>query len=224
MDKSQYHPPVTEHSAEIYNQVEKSATNNPEQLRAPFQFVKNIETLVDSFRDTAEEIERTHGREITFKLLPISFVRPARKREDIRRELVDAERVIGGQLFAEKNKYYFWYGEKGDSAIRTKDVADWYIEEINPGQPGSSITHIETHPQYIKKFNHYGQRVPVTLSDLEIFIPAVYYYIHAIMDVYPFEKDRADVILDGLELPEDVSVLLPPEYRNTSKTNYDLAA
>lgn len=226
MDKSQYHPPLTEYSAELYEQIEKSTVKDtPERLRAPFQFVKDIETLVDSFRDTAEAIEQTHGREVKVKYLPVSFVRPPRKREDIRRQLIDTERAIGGQLFAEKNKYYFWYGEKGESAIKTKDVADWYIEEIVPENPGSGVvTHIETHPQYIKKFNHAGHRVPVTLSDLEVFIPAAYHYVHAIMDVYPFEKDRAEVILDGLELPDHVSALLPPEYRSANKTDYGLAA
>ena len=226
MDKSQYQPPRTEYSAELYEQIEKSAVkSSPERIQAPFQFVKDIEALVDSFRDTAEAIEQSKGREVKVKYLPVSFIRPARKREDIRKELIDVERSIGSNLFAEKGKYYFWYGEKGASAIRTPDVADWYIEEIVPSNPGSGVvTHIETHPHHIKKFNHNGQRVPVTLSDLEVFIPAAYHYVHAIMDAYPFERDRADVILDGLEIPNDVAALLPPEHVESQKNDYGLAA
>jgi len=235
MDKSQYQPPRTEYSAELYEQIEKSAVQHtPERYQqAPFQFVKDIEALVDSFRETAEGIEQRKGRETKMKFLPLTFVLPARKHEEIRRELIDTERRIGGQLFAEKNKYYFWYGEKGESAIRTEGVADWYIEEIVPGKPGGGvITHIETHPQYIKKFNHNGQLVPVTLSDLEVFIPAAYHYVYAIMDAYPFDRDRAELILEEMDMPNDVSALLPPvhgenrksDHRNDYKSDVDLAA
>lgn len=226
MDKSQYQPPRTEYSDELYRQIEQSAIHStPERLPvAPFQMVKDIEALVDSFRDTAEAIEQAKGREVKVKYLPISFIRPGRKHDDIRKDLVDKERSIGGQLFAEKNKYYFWYGEKGSSAIRTDDVADWYIQEINPNNNGEGITHIETHPHYIKKFNHAGQRVPVSLSDLEIFIPAVYHYVHAIMDIYPFERDRAEVILDDLQVPNNIPALLPPTQSLEYKSEYNRAA
>ncbi len=226
MDNSQYHPPRTEHSAGIYGNIEKRVfEDSPERLKPPFQFVKDIEKLIDSFRDTAEAIEQANGREVKVRYLPVSLIRPARKREVIRRHLIDVERTLGGQLFAEKNKYYFWYGEKGESAISTPGVADWYIEEITPENPGSGeVTHIETHANYIKKFNHVGQRVPITLSDLEVFVPAAYHYVHTIMDAYPFEKDRADVLLDGLELPRDVSALLPPQHDEYRKSDYYRAA
>jgi len=227
MDKSQYQPPRTEYSAELYKQLEqRPVQSTPERMpTAPFQMVKDIEALVDSFRDTAEAIEQAKGREVSIKYLPISFIRPARKHEEIRKDLIDREREIGGRLFAEKNKYYFWYGDKGNSPIRTEGVADWYIQEITPGNAGEGvITHIETHPNYIKKFNHAGQRVPISLSDLEIFIPAVYHYVHAIMDIYPFERDRAEVLLDGIELPNDVSALLPPTPAAKYKDEYGLAA
>ena len=104
MDNSQYHPPRTEHSAGIYGNIEKRVfEDSPERLKPPFQFVKDIEKLIDSFRDTAEAIEQANGREVKVRYLPVSLIRPARKREVIRRHLIDVERTLGGQLFAEKN-------------------------------------------------------------------------------------------------------------------------
>jgi|GEM_PF-2000781 len=226
MDKSQYHFPKTEHSAELYTtSSERALQSSPERAPAPFQGIKDIEALIDSFRDTAEAIEYTKGREVKLKYMPISFVRPARSHQEIRRHLIDTERVIGGQLFAQKNTYYFWYGEKNETVPREPGVADWYIEEITPGSSNPNIvTHLETHPQYVKKFNHAGQPVPVTLSDLEIFIPATYHYVRAIMEAYPFEKDRAEVLLDSLDDPRDILALLMPTQDEPPHSGYDQAA
>ncbi|MGV9001557.1 MAG: hypothetical protein ACOH18_01205 [Candidatus Saccharimonadaceae bacterium] len=235
MDNSQYHPPQTEHSTELYKQVEQhTIKSSPERLRSPFQIFTDVQNLVQSFRETAIALEESKGRVVKFWNLPISFVRPPRSRAKIMTELINNESIVGGQLFAEKNKYKFWYGDKGQSAISTPDVGDWYIEEINAEGSGVGvITHIETHPNhanpinYVKKFNHDGQWVPVTLSDLEIFVPAVYHYAHAILDgveAYSFDRDRKDVILDGLEIPDDISALLPPEHSDVSKSDYYLAA
>lgn len=226
MDKSQYQPPQTIHSAELYQPVEKEAAPlSPERLRAPFEFIKDIEVLIHSFRDTAEEIEQRNGREVSLRFLPITFVRPPRKSEVIRKGLIDTERTIGGNLFAEKGKYHFWLGDKRHTAYASQGLGDWYIEEISPENPGTGmVTHIETHAGYINKFNHAGQLVPMTLSDLEVFVPAVYYYAHAVMDAYPFEKDRAEVILEGLNVPDDISALLPPAHVAGSQTDSMRAA
>jgi hypothetical protein len=226
IDKSQYRPPQTEYSADIYKQIESAtAPKTPEKIQAPFQFVKDIEVLVDSFRDTGEAIEQAKGREVKVIGLPIVINRPARKSEVIRKDFIDKERVIGGNLFAEKDKYYFWYGGKDKSAKAEPDTAGWYMEEIAPQKSTSNVvTHIETHPHHIKKFNHDGQRVPMTISDLEVFIPATYNYVREIMDIYPFDKDRAELLLDELEIPDDISALLPPEHVDGQKTDYGVAA
>ena len=227
MDNTQYQLPP-EYTAELYEEIEQSILQStPEhQPQAPFQFVKDIETLVESFRETAEGIEQRNGREVKMKLLPVSFVRPARKHEEIRKDLIETERRLGGTLFAESGKYHFWLGDKGSAANRNEDVADWYIEEIIPGPSGVGVvTHIETHPQYIKKFDHNGHLAPMTISDLEVFIPAVYHYVYAIIDAYPFERDRAEVILEDMNIPNDVSALLPPiQTAEGLRNNYGLAA
>lgn len=227
MDNSQYQLPP-EYTAELYEEIEQRVVQSaPEhQPQAPFQFVKDIETLVESFRETAEGIEQRNGREVKMKMLPISFVRPARKHDEIRKDLIEIERRLGGTLFAESGKYRFWLGDKGNSAIKTEDIADWYIEEVTAGPTGiGAVTHIETHPQYIKKFNHEGHLVPMTISDLEVFIPAVYHYVYAIMDAYPFERGRAEVILEDMTIPNDVSALLPPiQTAEGLRNNYGLAA
>jgi len=225
MDKSQYHPPHTVYSEELYSHIEKSAVQQtPERLHAPFQFVKDIEELVDSFRETAEAIEQKDGREVKLKYVPITFWRPARPHEEILKEQKDTERLLSIPLFRDKGRYCVHYGGKVNTPYATPDVGHWYIEEIIDGTLGTgSVTHIETHPQHIKKFNHDGQRVPVTISDLEVFAPLVYHYVHAVIEAYPFDRDRAEVILEDLEIPDDVSMLLPPEHHDP-QSSYRLAA
>lgn len=219
MDNSQYLPPRTEYSAELYEQIEQSIANSsPEKIRAPFQGVDDAENLIDSFHETSIELEQANGHEVKLKYIPVSFSMPARSRSKILNELINAEGDLGGELYAEKNRFRFWYGGKSRS---TNGIifGNWYIEDKATGV----VTHIETHPNHINKFNHNGQRVEVTLSDLEIFIPAVYHYVRSILKLYPFEAERADVILDGLELPDNIEALLPPQH-NVAKNEYGIAA
>lgn len=208
MDKSQYLPPRTEFSADIYAQIEQSAFNStPEKIKAPFQGVDDAEKLIDSFHETYIALEQANGHEVKLKYIPVSFSLPARSRAKILKELIDAEGDIGGELYAEKNRFRFWYGGKSKLA-NNASFGNWYLEDKTAG----AVTHIETNPHHINKFNHNGQRVEVTLSDLEIFIPAVYHYVRSILKLYPFEAERADVILDGLDLPENIEALLPPQH------------
>lgn len=224
MDKSQYQPPRTAYSAELYKQMEQSAIQHtPERLKqGPFQSIKNIEAFIISCRDTAEAIEQRNGRVVELKFLPISFVRPARKHHEIHKELIEAERRIGGDVFAEKGKYHFWFGGGSHSSAQTQGVGHWYIEEIASG----AITHLETSADSIAILNHSGQPVPVTLSDLEIFIPAACHYVYAVMDKYPFDKDRAEVLLENMDFPDlnDIATLLPPAHNDGSQKDFGLAA
>ena len=218
MDKSQYHPPYTEYSAELYEQIEKSAVQStPERNQpAPFHFVKEMEALVDSFRDTAEAIEQKDGREVKVRFIPVSFSLAPRSHSKIREALMEQEKLVGRNLFADKERYYFWKGQKGTSIHGTSEVDDWYLEETAPGMPSGTgvLTHIETHPNDIRKFNHQGQPVPLTLSDLEVFVPLTYHYVRGILEMpeYQFDKERAEVILDDMDVPsrEDILSLLPP--------------
>lgn len=221
MDNSQYHPPHTEHSAELYKQAEQSVINaSPERIRSPFQFTKDIETLVDSIRNTEEAIEQKNGRVIGGKYVPITFVRPARSHADIFKAQLDKERSLTTDLFAEKNKYSFWYGGTAHAPQATPDIASWFIEELSTGR----ITRIQTHPDCIQMFNHDGKLVPMVLSDLEIFVPLIQHYVKTILPAYPFDYNRAEVILDGIDIPENIEMLLPPQSNNIQKTDYTQAA
>jgi len=221
MDKSQYQPPRTEHSAELYKSVENSPVkSSPEIIRGPFQFTKDIETLVDSIRNTAEAIEQKNGRNVGMKYLPITFVRPARSHAEIFKEQLDKERALTSDLFAEKNKYSFWYGGMAHTPQATPNIASWFVEELASGR----ITRIQTHPDYIQMFNHEGRLVPMALSDLEIFVPLIRHYVQTILPAYPFDNDRAEVILDGIDIPEHIEMLLPPEHGNAQKSDYAQAA
>jgi len=224
MDKSQYHPPQTVYSAELYAQIEKSALqNSPERRRGPFKFIEQIATLVDSFRDTAVAIEQQKGREVRVPLLPIVIHLPARHPKLIHKDLIEQERVRGGRIF--KGGYFFWLGDKADSPIATKEVHDWFLAptdgySINEAE----IIHIESSPDHLLKFNAAGQPLPMTIQDIERFVPAAYHYAQEVLEIYPFEKDRAEVILDGMDIPDDVAVLLPPMHPSGQQDGYKLAA
>ncbi len=226
MDKSQYYPPNTEHSAEIYQQIEQSTIkSSPERIQAPFQFTKDIETLIDSIRETAEAIEQKKGNEVRFRHIPITFIRPARPHAEIFKEQLDNERSLTTELFAEKNKYSVWYGGKAHTPQATPNLASWFIEERVPGKPGAGrITRIQTHPNYIQMFNHEGQLMPMTISDLEVFVPLVRHYVDTVLPAYPFDKDRAELLLEDIDMPDNIAMLLPPEHVEGRKSDYDRTA
>lgn len=224
----QFQPPRTEYSQELYAALEHSAApKTPEKLRAPFQMVKDVEKLVDSFRETAEALEQRDGREMKIKYVPVTIIGSPRTHDEIAKSQKNIERRMTMDLFAEKGKHCVHYDGKVSTPYATPDIGHWYIESnLKDGTPGTGeVTHIETHPQYINIFNHDGQRVPARLSHLAAFIPLAYHYARTVIDAYPFERDRAEVILDGLDIPEDISALLPPEHHGpSSQSDYRLAA
>lgn len=215
-DKSQYQPPRTVYNEELYSQIEQSAIrNNPEKLPEPFQFSKDLEDILDSCRETAEALEQRNGREVKFKYIPVTFVRAARPHEEIFKEQLNDERLLSVDYFRDKGRYCVHYGGKIKTPYSTPNAGHWYIEEMVNGRPGTGpVTHIITHNDRIEMYNHDGQRVPLKISDLEVFVPLVFHYTEEAMDkLYLFDRDRAEVVLDGIEFPENVAMLLPPEHR-----------
>lgn len=217
MDKSQYQTPQTVYNTEAYSIIEQSAVQNtPEKIHAPFQFVKDLEDILDSCHETAEALEQKNGREIKFKYVPVTFIRAARSHEEILEEQLNAERIVSMDLFRDKGRFCAHYGGKIQTQYSTPEVGHWYIEEMVNGKPGTGpVTHIETHKDHVKKFDHQGRRVPMTISDIEVFAPLTYHYTSEVMDqLYPFDRDRADIILDGVDFPDNVAMLLPPEHHD----------
>lgn len=234
MDKSQFQPPRTEHSVELYRQIEQSYASNvptPEKSRAPFQFFKDIDNVVDSFRDTVVATEHEKGRTVKMKYVPFSLTLSARPANVIIKELINKEREYffdeEHSPFKEKGKYTIWKGAKNDSLSGDKDISDWYVEEIIPNNPGKGpIVHVETHPKHVKIFNHAGQAVPVTIADLKMLILLTKNYVEDLMNMeeYEFEKNRAEVIFEETDILEHIEMLLPPEPVDGRKSDFDLTA
>lgn len=225
MDKNQYQPPQSEHSAGIYKQVEQSPfKGSPERLGSPFQFVKDVEALVDSVHGTGEELEQKKGREVHLKYTPITFVRPARPHHEILNEQLNMDRSRTTDLFAEKGKFCVWYGGSAHSPRDNQKFGSWFIEEVVAGKPGAGrIIRIQTHPDYIQMFNHEGQPMNMTISDLEIFVSIVRNYVPAILPSYPFDQAWVDVVLEDIDMPENIGMLLSPQRTDDSKLSNNQA-
>src|SRR5690606_1067514 len=142
------------------------------------------------------------------------------------RSQLDAERALTPVLFAEKGRYCVHYGAKVNSPAATPGVGHWFIEEMVHGVPGTGpVTHIETHHQYVIKFNDAGQPEQMRISDIEVFSKLAYHYVSTVLEVYPFDRDRAEVILDGIDVPDNITALLPPEHHiYGDQSNYRLVA
>lgn len=227
IDKSQYQTPRTVYNEELYSHIEKSAPlKTPEKLNAPFQFVKDVEAFIDSARDTAEALEQKHGREMKVPRTNITFVRSAREHSLFDKQQKDVERELTvNTLFAEKNRFGVHYSSGKDVPNSPPEAGHWYVEEmVNGVFDGSKVTHIETYAHAVYMFDHQGRHVPMNIANLEIFAPMVKHYPGAVIDAYPFDRDRADILLDSIDFPDDISQLLPPAQPEAKKSDYDRAA
>lgn len=229
-DKSQYQPPQTVYSSELY---ESAFQNSPEKIRAPFQFSKDLEAILDSSRDTAEALEQMNGREVTYEPkylpFPITFIRSARPHNVILKKNLDAERYasvrlksLNGEMVDEgPARFCIHYGANVQTQYSTPDVGHWYLEEMIDGKPGTGlVTHFMTHKDYILEINHDGQSMPVSLERLSSIVRVFHEYtLTALKEVYPIDLERAEAILgteaeiDAVEFTDNVSLLVPPVHR-----------
>lgn len=225
MDKSQYRFPESEYNDASNRARLEAFRNTPEKLQAPFQFIKDIEEVVFSFRDTAVALEQRNGRIIKLPIIGVPVKVSARPKEEIYKQLIEQERVIGGKIYenGEANGYGFWLDQKGSSVI-SDTIADWHLEIPNPQDPKNpGGVHIETSAHHLKKFHKDGKLYPMSIQDIERFVPAAYHYAHEILPLYPFDEARADVLGD-IDIPDDIAALLPPTHVEGTKSDYELAA
>jgi len=222
-DKTQFQTPNTVYNSEtfdrFYDKADIPAT--PEKVQAPFQFAKDLEAIMDSCHDTAEALEQKNGHQMRIKYVPFQLTLSARPHEKILEEQLNAEREVSMRLFRDKGNSCVHYNGKAQGPYADPEIGHWYIETMINGKPGTGrMIHIETHKDFIKKFDSFGQLKPVTLADLEIIVPLMKHYVQEVMkELYPFDWDRAQVLLEGIDFPDNFEKLLLPEHHSMPLPN-----
>lgn len=231
MDKSQFTIPEGEFNDASNRARLEAARTNPERVQAPFHFVTDLEHALSSFRDTAVALEQSEGREIKLPIIGLSFkLSKPLNTSDIYKKLINKEPIIGGRMFYPKGTkdedihHRFWFGLKGSSPISTQ-TGDWYFQSPNPQDPRNPyLMHIETSPHELLKFHSDGRPYPMTIEEIQWFVRSAYHYTHEVLnELYPFDATRVE-LLNDIEVPDDISALLPPEHTKNNKSDYRLAA
>ena len=226
MDKNQYRLPESEYNDAVNRANLEAVQNTPERLPAgPFKVIKAIENTIFDRRDTAVAIEQTNGRIKTIPHINIQMQLPPRAREVIEKKLIEKERAIGGRIYqgGTDGGFSFWLDQKGSSVVGS-EVADWHLEVPNPNDPKNPYgVHIETTEWQLKKFHKDGRAYPMTIQDIERFVPAVYHYAQETLQLYPFEQEFEDVLHD-IEIPDTIADLLPARPTDGRKSDYERAA
>lgn len=221
MDKSQFQLPKGEYNDESNRARLESFRASPEKLNeGPFKVIKALENTIFDRRATAVAIEQANGRVKTIPYLNMQVHLPARSKEAIYQELIEKERLIGGAIYqnGEQGGYGFWLDYKGSSLV-SNDVADWHLEIPNTADPKNPYgVHIETTDWHLKKFHKDGKLYPMTIQDIERFVPAVYLYARETLKLYPFDQNFED-ILNTLDIPEEIAALLPASRRTAPKSD-----
>ncbi len=226
MDPHQYKFPEGEHfSQENRDRLEAFRRSPEKQPAGPFELVQRAARTQYDRRDIAVAIEQKNGRTVTIPFINLQFNLPPRPKEVIYKYLIEQERAIAGRVFegGEQGGYMFWLDHKGSSII-SNDVSDWHFEMPNPYDPKNPYgVHIESTSHELKKFHKDGKSYPVTIQDIERFIPAVYYHMHETAVLYPFDQNFDDVITD-IELPNNVTPMFPRKQAASEEIDDKLAA
>ncbi len=225
IDKSQFSFPEGEHNDASNRARLESFRDTPEKLQSgPFELIQRAARTQYDRRDTAVAIEMKNGRMVTIPFINLQFNLPARPKDAIYKDLIEQERPLGGRVYegGEAGGYMFWLDHKGSSII-SNDVSDWHFEMPNPYDVKSPYgVHIESTSWELKKFHKDGRLHAVTIEDIERFVPAVYHYMKATAELYPFDQNFDDVITD-IELPESIAGIIA-QSENGEQSDYRLAA
>lgn len=226
MDNSEFKYPAGEHYDANNRERLDALRGTPEKLKTgPFELVQRAARTQFDRRAIAVAIEQKNGREVTIPVVNVKVVLPARPEAVVFESLVEAERPKGGAVFenGEAGGFMFWLDHKG-SSVMGNEVFDWHLEVPNPYDIKKPYgVHIESTSHELRKFHKDGKSYPVTIQDIERFIPAVYHYMHVTADMYPFSQNFDDVIAD-IEIPDSIAGLVPPRPAEGDQSDYRLAA
>jgi hypothetical protein len=217
MDKSQFYLPDTEFNDASARARLEAARSNPELLKAPFKFVKDLESAVFSFRETALALQQ-HDKKMKTPQL-----------EKFYETLIEREAFVGGRMYYPEDakdkdiQIRFWLGVKGASPI-SDQTADWYFETYPHYPQFRKLTHYQTTPQQLYKYQDDGRSYPMTIAEIEQFLKSTYHYTYEVLErLYPFDATRVE-LLNDIEVPDSIAALVPPKHTEGTRPDTRLAA
>ncbi len=182
MAKDEYQIPNEYNETAIRAQID-AIQQTPEHIQpAPYQGIKNIESKISSYRESALLLEKKRKGWLSGLVFS-----PA---NNTLGDLIEKESNIGGKLFGKGNK--FWLDAKSNSTVFHNDVADWYHSRVNPANPKRPIVlRFQTTPNSIHKL-YDGREYAPTIQDLEILTKAIEAYAEAVLPLYPIDQALHD--------------------------------
>lgn len=133
-----------------------------ERIPAPYQFIKDIEERIYSYREARLEQAHRNGEKI--------FDRSTlRYRELNVADLIEKEAEVAGATFGEGCR--FWLDHKGSSAFLGKNnIADWYLTTpvvLGARKKQDSVFHLVSRPDSFSKLLEDGKEYPMKISEIE---------------------------------------------------------
>ncbi len=205
MANNQFQFPKSYSESDIRAQLDaiQYAPVNPEQQRAPYQGIKDIENKIFSYREAALAMNKKakHSWISSLVLKPQTMTI---------RDLVEEESKLGGEMFGKGHR--FWLDNKSNSTVFRNEIADWYHTQPNPDDPSKPIVlRFQTTPEKIFKL-YEGREYAPTIQDVEIFTKAIENYTKAVLPLYPLDQ-----MIDELEQSD-------LEFEATDNDSFGLAA
>jgi len=176
----------------------------PETQPAAFQFIKDIENRLDSYRYTAIEIEE--AKRPWLKSMKSLILSP----KPLMAEFIEKESKIGGRLLQKqdsKHELRFW-----------SEGHEWFFgwTDGKAVSIADSAVHYQVSPTNIQK-SYQGGVVPFTPGEGAHFVNAVQAYEHAVRhELYPVD----DTLVDLYTADDDNKI----EVSTADKDDYRLAA
>lgn len=190
MANDQFQLPKNYSQSEIRAQLDaiQYAPVNPEQQRAPYQGIKDIENKIFSYREAALALNKKAKNNWLGSLV-------LKPHNNTIRDLIEEESKFGGEMFGKGHR--FWLDNKSNATIFHNEVADWYHSQPNPNDPRNPIVlRFQTTPDNIHKL-YEGREYAPTIQDIEIFTKAIDNYTKAVLPLYPLDQ-----MIDELEHTE----------------------
>lgn len=215
----------------------------PEKQPGAFQFFKERENRIFSYRDAALALNQERNKGV---LSAFGWRRPSMQMAD----LIKRESQIGGELYGTgrgtQEGWRFWLEHKGTSQYVTQNnIGDWYFTrpiQYADGTTAEVVLHYATEPSEVVKL-YDGKPYPLSIAELETFCQLVDRYEAAVrQELYPLDDSIHDL---ENEIEEEHIVAanteekmfshaavqrMIEEYRakqalqNDTKNDYDLAA
>lgn len=177
--------PLYEQPLQDALRIADSGRYTPESQPEVFRFIKDIESRIESYRETAEAIGAK--KPVFYRALPrLDSLLPLKKTPFSKKTLIDKEAVIGGNLFTKRPgtaSQRFWYHGRYDS--RYPDQGEWLFESVDTNGH-ENVLRILTTGAGIEKLYH-GRPVPFTAGEIKTFINATERYEDAILEEYPVD-------------------------------------